>query len=604
MERFLGDLVDAQRRAGHDVAVLAHAAPEPTPADDPPWLMRCPVWLRLVFAPISPAFPFWLARAIRRQQPDLLHIHAPNLSAFWALLLPAAYRLPWVIHWQSDVEPSRFRLALRLLYPYYRVFERALLEQAAAVVVTSPQYLASSVPLAPWRDKCHVIPLGMAPERLPEMAAEAGASLWRGDGLRLLAIGRLTYYKGFETLIRAVAACPGTQLLLVGDGEERPGLEKVLAELGQPAAIRLLGRADDATCQRLLASCDVFCLPSRERTEAFGIVLMEAMRYGKPLLASNIAGSGVTWLVRDGENGCLVPPEDVSAWRDAIAALAGDPGRRQALGRNGGERWRRECDIAGIVPRLDRVYRQAGQFAFDEDAVAPAAGQPGRPAVVIPALNEAASIGAVIAEVRARGYADVLVVDDGSSDDTAAIAQRAGARVLRAPLPQGAWGAMQTGIRHALARGHAGVVTMDADGQHEPAYLDQLVAAGRDADVVIGAYPERGSRLRQLAWAWFRRLTGFGFEDLTSGFRYYNADACRVLASPEATLLDYQDVGVLLLLHRAGLRIAEVPVVMNPRQSGGSRIFSSWWTVVRYMAETSLLCLARWRTARRGGSYR
>jgi glycosyltransferase involved in cell wall biosynthesis len=169
-----------------------------------------------------------------------------------------------------------------------------------------------------------------------------------------------------------------------------------------------------------------------------------------------------------------------------------------------------------------------------------------------------------------------------------------GAAVARAPLWQGAWGAIQTGIRYAVRHGYAGVVTMDADGQHEPAYLGQLVEAARDADVVIAACPSRGSRLRHIAWGYFKLLTGFDFDDLTSGFRYYNASACRLLAAEEATLLDYQDVGVLLLLHHARFKIAEIPVAMNPRRHGASRVFSSWWTVARYMAETSLLCLARW----------
>lgn len=599
MERFLEDLANAQRRAGHDVTVLVHGSPGDTPSSDPPWLLRCPVWFRLVFAPISPAFPFWLSRVIRQHDPDVLHFHTPNLSAFWALLLPSARRLPWVIQWQSDVEPSRFRLSLRLLYPIFRVFERALLERAEVIVVSSPQYLKSSIPLSPWREKCEVIPLGLATNRLP-LAQDDGARYWLGRSFRLLAIGRLTYYKGFETLIKAAAASPETELIIVGEGEERPHLEKILKQLGNPRGIRMFGHADDPTCHSLLASCDVFCLPSRERTESFGVVLMEAMRYGKPLLASDIPGSGVGWLTRNDENGWLVQPESVAAWRTAIGQLAEDRERCVAMGQAGYARFAKELDIAGIVPRIDKAYRQAVDRLGNRDLENPAMRQ--QPAIIIPALDEAASIGAVIALVHAQGYADVYVIDDGSHDNTAAVATSAGAVVLRAPLSQGAWGAMQTGIRHALRLGYPGVVTMDADGQHEPAYLDDLIGAGKTADVVIGAYPERGSPLRQVAWAWFRRLTGFGFEDLTSGFRYYNIDACRILAGEEATLLDYQDIGVLLLLRRAGMRIKEVPVVMNPRQSGASRVFYSWWTVVRYMAETTLLCLARWGAHRSHGS--
>jgi glycosyltransferase involved in cell wall biosynthesis len=170
----------------------------------------------------------------------------------------------------------------------------------------------------------------------------------------------------------------------------------------------------------------------------------------------------------------------------------------------------------------------------------------------------------------------------------------AGATVLHAPLWQGAWGAIQTGLRYAVRHGYEGVVTMDADGQHEPDYLPRLIEASRNADVVIAACPSRGSVLRHVAWRYFRLLTGFDIEDLTSGFRYYNASACRLLAGQEATLLDYQDIGVLLLLRNANLRVAEVAVPMNPRRSGISRVFSSWWTVGVYMAETSVLCLARW----------
>jgi glycosyltransferase involved in cell wall biosynthesis len=222
--------------------------------------------------------------------------------------------------------------------------------------------------------------------------------------------------------------------------------------------------------------------------------------------------------------------------------------------------------------------------------------------VVIPALNEAEDIGSVIEQVRSESHIDVLVIDDGSTDATAAIARLSGATVLRPPLWQGAWGAIQTGIRYAMRHGYSGVVTMDADGQHEPAYLAQLIRAAKDADVVIAACPSRGSRMRHIAWTYFRFLTGFEFDDLTSGFRYYNARACRLLAMEEATLLDYQDIGVLLLLHHAHFRIAEISVAMNPRKHGASRVFSSWWTVARYMAETSLLCLARWNQYPRKGA--
>lgn len=621
MERFLADLVEAQRGAGHDVAVLVHDDRSNPGVGDPPWLMRCPVWIRLLFAPVSPAFPLWLRRAIKRHRPDVIHIHMPNVSAFWALLLASARRIPWVVHWHADVEQSRFRLSLRMGYPHYFVFERAVLEGAEGIIVTSPQYLEASKPLAPWSEKCHVIPLGVAPARLPEIAPGEMRDLWRGTGLRVLTVGRLAYYKGFETLVRAVIGETDKELVIVGEGEERARLEKILAEAGNPPHIRLAGEADDAAVQALMASCDVFCLPSRERTEAFGLVLLEAMRYARPLLVSALPGSGMTWVARDGQNAMHVAPEDVEAWRGALDLLARSPQRRQLMGRLGYERYVRDFDIRSVAMRIDSLYALVRTVASRDTVpepmlLPPDSELPGdyatrieptpMPAdkllVVIPALNEADCIGEVIQQARAFPGIHVLVIDDGSTDNTAAVAMLHGAKVISAPLWQGAWGAIQTGIRYAVRNGFSGVVTMDADGQHEPAYLPQLVAAAKEADVVIAACPSRGSRMRHIAWSYFRFLTGFSFDDLTSGFRYYNARACRLLAKEEATLLDYQDIGVLLLLRRADLRIAEVAVAMNPRKSGASRVFSSWWTVGRYMAETSLLALARWNqpTKKRG----
>ena len=621
MERFLADLVEAQRAAGHEVAVLVHEDRRNPGRDDPEWLMRCPVWFQLIFAPVSPRFPFWLLAALRRHRPEVLHIHMPNVSAFWALLLFAARRIPWVVHWHSDVEPSKFRLSLRLGYPHYFIFERALLERAESIIVTSPQYLEASKVLQPWAPKCHVIPLGVAPSRLPEIPEGGTAGLWRGEGLRILSVGRLAYYKGFETLVRAVAGEAGMQLAIVGEGEERPRLERLLAQGAAPGNVHLLGAADDATVHRLMASCDVFCLPSRERTEAFGLVLLEAMRYCKPLLVSDLRGSGMLFVARAGQNAMLAPPEDANAWREALAHLARSPQERQLMGRLGHDRYVREFDIATVAARIGWVYELVRKVHTGEERLAaiPLGGNgdaadadvgdaddaevsrapAGRLLVVVPALNEADCIGEVIQRARSHADVDVLVVDDGSADATAAISMLNGASVIRAPLWQGAWGAIQTGIRYAVRHGYAGVVTMDADGQHEPLYLPRLLEAAKDADVVIASCTSRGSRLRHVAWSYFRFLTGLSFDDLTSGFRYYNVEACRLLAREEATLLDYQDIGVLLLLRRANLRIAEISVAMNPRKSGGSRVFSSWWTVGRYMAETTLLCLARWNRSPR-----
>lgn len=578
MEVFLADLVAAQRAQGLDVAVLVHGQALP---GDPAWLVRVPVQLQLVYAPVALGFRAALARAIERFDPDVLHLHMPNTSVFWALTLRTARAVPWLVHWHSDVVVSRIRPALALAYRLYRPFEQAVLARAERIVATSPPYLAASQPLAVWRDACAVVPLGIAvdPGAVPPGFVPPAA----GAPLRLLAIGRLAYYKGFATLVRAVSTMDGVELVIVGAGECHAELRALAS--GTPA-VRFAGEVGDAEKQRLLDACDLVCLPSRERTEAFGVVLLEAMRSAKPCLVSELPGSGMPWLVRESGAGWTAPVDDVPAWQASISAIARAPEERRRRGLMGWQALQTRFSAAASAQALQAHYR-----SIVPDT--PPAADPGRLLIVIPARDEADTIADVVRAVRAAGWPDVLVVDDHSCDGTGELAEGAGARVLRPVLPMGAWGAMQAGLRYGLAQGHAAVVTMDADGQHEVGEIPLLLAARAQADLVIGAFPERASRARRIAWSWFRRIAGFELRDLTSGFRYYNADTMRLLAAHEATLLDYQDLGTLLMLRRAGLRVAEVPVSMNLRTAGKSRIFHSWFSVGRYMAVTTLMCLAR-----------
>jgi glycosyltransferase involved in cell wall biosynthesis len=215
--------------------------------------------------------------------------------------------------------------------------------------------------------------------------------------------------------------------------------------------------------------------------------------------------------------------------------------------------------------------------------------------VLIPAHNEQTTVAQVVRAVKETLACEVVVIDDASTDATAQVAWAAGATLLPLSLRLGAWGAIQTGLRYALRKGYRSAVTMDADGQHHAAQIRSLLKpliAG-EADVVIGACPERVSRARRLAWSYFRLLTGLSLEDITSGFRAYNHSAIELLASAEASLLDYQDIGVLLIIRHRNLRTVEVPVLMDARTTGISRVFSSWLIVARYLLQTSLMCIAR-----------
>ena len=211
--------------------------------------------------------------------------------------------------------------------------------------------------------------------------------------------------------------------------------------------------------------------------------------------------------------------------------------------------------------------------------------------ILIPAHNESQSVAAVIDAVARSVRCRVMVIDDASSDDTAAVARNAGAMVLSLSVQLGAWGAVQTGMRYALEQGYAFVITMDADGQHEATDLTRLfspVYLGQ-ADVSIGACTRRGSPMRKVAWVFLKWVSGLSMEDITSGFRAYNRKAVELLSGKHATLLEYQDIGVLAHLKRNQLRIEEVQVNMCPRQTGHSRVYSSWLMVAYYMVQASIL---------------
>lgn len=202
-----------------------------------------------------------------------------------------------------------------------------------------------------------------------------------------------------------------------------------------------------------------------------------------------------------------------------------------------------------------------------------------RIAVIVPAWNEEASVGATVREIRETNPdVDVIVVDDGSVDATAAVAERAGAAVLRLPFNLGVGGAMRTGFRYAQRHGYDVAVQIDADGQHDPRFLPAMLARLEDADVVIGArfahdgdaYRASGPRrwaMVVLAWV-LSRVAGTRLTDVTSGFRVANRRALTIFAAHYPAEYLGDTVESLVIAVRTGCRIAQVPVDMRVRAAG------------------------------------
>ncbi len=206
--------------------------------------------------------------------------------------------------------------------------------------------------------------------------------------------------------------------------------------------------------------------------------------------------------------------------------------------------------------------------------------------IIVPAFNEAGNLPRVIPEIRSQapGF-DLVVVDDGSSDATSAVARSLDVFVIPLPVNLGYGGAVQTGFRFAVRHDYDLAVVIDADGQHDPANiveLAQVVASGQ-ADVAIGSrfrgrmtyHQPWVKRLGMRLFAWtVSRITGREVTDPTSGFQALNRDALRFFAYDNYPV-DYPDADTLLVLHYAGFRVTEAPVTMRERLSGVS-MHSGW----------------------------
>lgn len=363
MEFFLQYLAERQAEDGHRVLVLAHAAKAPPGAVQVGpnlTVKRFGVWFKVGgYAPVAPALLRAVRRACSEFRPDLIHLHCPNPAgvALWPLPCP----VPLVLHWHSDVIfPPEHSPATPLL-SLWRVLERGLLGRAAAVIATSPPYAASSQPLRRFSDKVRVIPSAL-PRQVPagfESTSGPAISWFREKptGSRILAVGRLSHYKGFSVLLNAVARLPHLNLCLIGQGEEEKDLKSLSRDLGLTQRVFFAGQVSNAEREACLAMTDLFCLPSLNRTEAFGLVLLEAMRASRPCLTANVPGSGMSYVVDKGQAGALVEPGNIEQLTGAISRLINNPQLREALATRGHNRFLQNFTIASVAGRIEEVYR-------------------------------------------------------------------------------------------------------------------------------------------------------------------------------------------------------------------------------------------------------
>ena len=275
-----------------------------------------PILMKAAATTISPQMVTSLRKMVK--QYDVIHVHHPDPMACLALYL-SNFKGKVVLHWHSDILKQRWLLKL------YKPFQSWLVHRADVVVGTSPVYLAESPYLKRAQHKTKCVPIGIEPVTPNLKGAEEIRNRYMGKKI-VFSMGRLIGYKGYQYLVEAAQYLSDDYVVLIGGtGHLMSDLQNRIERGGLQNKVKLLGFVRDEEVAAYYTACDLFCLPSIMKTEAFGIVQIEAMSCGKPVVTTKIPESGVSWVNTHGLSGLNVEPRDAKALAEAIVKVTENP---------------------------------------------------------------------------------------------------------------------------------------------------------------------------------------------------------------------------------------------------------------------------------------
>ena len=310
-------------------------------------LIGCRTWVKLAATMISPDMILTLRRVCREY--DVIHVHHPDPMACLALLL-SGYKGKVVLHWHADIEKQK------VLLRFYMPLQKWLLKRADVIVGTTPVYLAASPYLKSVQDKVCCLPIGVEPVLpLVEEAAKIRSS-YPGKKI-IFSLGRLVAYKGFSYLVEAAQYLGDDYVVLIGGaGPLEAELKSQIQALGLEDKVKLLGRISDEEVVAHYGACTLFCMSSVFKTEAFGIVQIEAMSCGKPIVATRIPGSGVAWVNEHKVSGLNVEPMNAQQLAEAIVAIAEDENVYKTYCEGAAQRYRELFTKQSMIANVQEIY--------------------------------------------------------------------------------------------------------------------------------------------------------------------------------------------------------------------------------------------------------
>ncbi len=297
---------------------------------------------------MSPGMIFKMRRL--RKEYDIVHVHHPDPMACLALWL-SGYKGKVALHWHSDIIKQKTLLKL------YRPLQSWLINRADVIIGTTPVYLKASPWLKDVQHKTVCLPIGIVPLEVDSEGAKAVREEYKGKKI-IFSLGRLVPYKGYKYLIDSAKYLGDDYVIIIGgSGPLKAQLREQIAVSGLQDKVKLLGFLSDEEVSAYFGACDLFCMSSVYATEAFGIVQIEAMSAGKPVVATKIPGSGVSWVNAHKESGINVEPKDSEALAKAFKRILGSEDTYNAYSEQATQRYWSMFTKTKMIEKCIEIYK-------------------------------------------------------------------------------------------------------------------------------------------------------------------------------------------------------------------------------------------------------